>query len=88
SISHAIEKNEELVSIVGPQVGMMLDSPMIADGSTQCDVATMLPRDTNNGLLANHATASPSPFGEIKPSFIHVDVFTGSFHCIQFKQSR
>ncbi len=31
SISHVIE---ELVSVVGPQVGMMVDNPMIADGST------------------------------------------------------
>lgn len=34
SISYVIEENEELVSVVGPQVGMMVDNPMIADGST------------------------------------------------------
>ncbi|KAK2843303.1 hypothetical protein Q7C36_011518 [Tachysurus vachellii] len=34
SILHAMEEKEELVSAVGPQVGMMVDNPMIADGST------------------------------------------------------
>ncbi|MEQ2177581.1 hypothetical protein GOODEAATRI_005014, partial [Goodea atripinnis] len=86
-VSHVTEENEELVIIVWPQVGMMIDNPMIAAGSTQCDIATMLPRDTNNDPLANHAMASPSPFGEIKPSFIHVDVFMVSFHGIQLKDS-
>lgn len=92
-----IEEKEELVSVVGPQVDMMVHNPMIADGSTNSNV-TLPPhcpaRNTNNGPMANHITASPSPFGEITKTNYQThyqtqlhpcDSFMGSFHCIQLK---
>ncbi|XP_041831687.1 fap1 adhesin-like [Melanotaenia boesemani] len=63
----------------------MVDTPTIADSSTQCDMATMPLWDTNNGPLANHTTASPSPFdGSVRPesdgSMRLVDLLKTSSH--------
>lgn len=69
-----------MLGVTWPQSNMVMENTMVADGSTDCYIATSLARDFTNGPLTDPVLASPSPLGEIEACFINKDEVMG---CVQ-----
>lgn len=66
---------------------MVVENPIVADGSTYGHFAATLARYFYDGTLTDYVVISVFPVCEIEPSFIQEDTFMRSLHGVQFKHS-
>ncbi|CAB1420710.1 unnamed protein product [Pleuronectes platessa] len=81
-VMQAIQEDEETGSVIGPEVSMTVQHPMVIHCSTHCDVPTTLAGDLNNGPLANDVSAPSPPLHQVESHLINKDVLVQHMSCV------
>lgn len=64
----------------GTKSAMMMNDMILTNGCIHYDVATMLPRDIDDGMISNDVPSSVPCFGKVKANFMNVKECIGPLH--------
>lgn len=80
-VVECVQECEETGSVVGAKDGMVMEYPVVVDGSTQSNIPSTLARDIDDGTLADDISAPAPSFGQVETHLINENEFMHLFSC-------
>ena len=76
-----------MAGVVRTQCGIVMEDPVLSDGSTHSYITPTLSRDIGSCPLSYYISSAASGFGEVEANLIHINKFMVNYMGIQLQYS-
>ena len=74
-----------MAGVVWTQCGIVMEDPVLSDGSTHSYIIPTLSRDIGNCPLSYYISSAAPGFGEVEANLIHINTFMVNYMASSFK---